>query len=145
MDKKKIARVIATIIISFVMFSVFILDIVTLVLCNKYEKNYEITTEDFSYKNGNDRIHFLNTGNSAWKQRTFRTYRFRRRWWKPTKNNRVWRLQRRSYKLFKKGCKKWKWRSLPWFYFRYSQPLRPHWCFLRYYKWRTNKNRQSIF
>ena len=64
MDKKKIARVIATIIISFVMFSVFILDIVTLVLCNKYEKNYEITVEDFSYKNGNDRIHFLNTGNS---------------------------------------------------------------------------------
>ncbi len=64
MDKKKLARVIATIIISFVMFSVFILDIVTLVLCNKYEKNYEITTEDFSYKNGNDRIHFLNTGNS---------------------------------------------------------------------------------
>ena len=64
MDKKKLARVIATIIISFVMFSVFILDIVTLVLCNKYEKNYEVTTEDFSYKNGNDRIHFLNTGNS---------------------------------------------------------------------------------
>ncbi len=64
MDKKKLARVIATIIISFVMFSVFILDIVTLVLCNKYEKNYTLTVEDFSYANGNDRIHFLNTGNS---------------------------------------------------------------------------------
>ena len=64
MDKKKLARVIATIIISFVMFSVFTLDILTLVLCNKYEKNYTVLTEDFSYSNGNDRIHFLNTGNS---------------------------------------------------------------------------------
>lgn len=64
MDKKKLVRVIATIIISFVMFSVFILDIITLVLCNKYEKNYTLTTEDFSYSNGDDRIHFLNTGNS---------------------------------------------------------------------------------
>lgn len=64
MNKKKLARVIATIIISFVMFSVFILDIVTLALCNKYEKNYTLTTEDFSYSNGDDRIHFLNTGNS---------------------------------------------------------------------------------
>ena len=64
MDKKKLARVIATIIISFVMFSVFTLDILTLVLCNKYEKNYTVLTEDFSYSNGNDRIHFLNVGNS---------------------------------------------------------------------------------
>lgn len=64
MDKKKLARVIATIIISFVMFSVFSLDILTLVLCNKYEKNYTLETEDFTLKNGNDRIHFLNTGNS---------------------------------------------------------------------------------
>ncbi|MBE6748240.1 MAG: MBL fold metallo-hydrolase [Ruminococcaceae bacterium] len=64
MDKKKLARVIATIIISFVMFSVFTLDILTLALCNKYEKNYTLLAEDFSYSNGNDRIHFLNTGNS---------------------------------------------------------------------------------
>ncbi len=64
MDKKKLARVIATIIISFVMFSVFSLDILTLVLCNKYEKNYTLETEDFTLTNGNDRIHFLNTGNS---------------------------------------------------------------------------------
>ena len=64
MDKTKLVRVIATIIISFVMFSVFILDIVTLVLCNKYEKNYTLTTEDFTLSSGDDRIHFLNTGNS---------------------------------------------------------------------------------
>ena len=64
MDKKKLARVIATIIISFIMFSVFSLDILTLVLCNKYEKNYNLETETFTLENGNDRIHFLNTGNS---------------------------------------------------------------------------------
>ena len=64
MDKKKLARVIATIIISFVMFSVFSLDILTLVLCNKYEKNYQLETENFTFENGDDRIHFLNTGNS---------------------------------------------------------------------------------
>lgn len=64
MDKKKKARITATIIISFVMFSVFILDILTLVLCNKYEKNYQLEAEAFTFENGNDRIHFLNTGNS---------------------------------------------------------------------------------
>lgn len=63
-DRNKLIRVIATLIISFVMFSVFILDIVTLLLCNKYEANYNITAEEFNFKNGNDRIHFLNTGNS---------------------------------------------------------------------------------
>lgn len=46
------------------MFSVFSLDILTLVLCNKYEKNYNLETETFTLENGNDRIHFLNTGNS---------------------------------------------------------------------------------
>lgn len=64
MDKKKLARVIATIIISFVMFSVFSLDILTLVLCNKYEKNFTLEAEDFTKSAGDDRIHFLNTGNS---------------------------------------------------------------------------------
>ncbi len=64
MDKKKLARVIATVIISFVMFSVFSLDILTLVLCNKYEKNFTLEAEDFTKSAGDDRIHFLNTGNS---------------------------------------------------------------------------------
>ena len=63
-DKKKLARKIATVIITFIMASVFILDIYTLVLCNKYEKEYTFTTETFDLKNGDDRIHFLNTANS---------------------------------------------------------------------------------
>lgn len=64
MNGKKIARVIATWVVTFVMVSVFLLDIMTLVLCNKYEKNYDIKTETFTIENGDDRIHFLNTGNS---------------------------------------------------------------------------------
>ena len=63
-DKKKLARKIATVIITFVMASVFILDTYTLVLCNKYEKEYSFTRENFDLKNGDDRIHFLNTANS---------------------------------------------------------------------------------
>ncbi len=63
-DKKKLARQIATWVMTFVMTSVFLLDIMTLVLCNKYEKNYTFKTEDFSYSDGDDRIHFLNTANS---------------------------------------------------------------------------------
>ncbi len=64
MDKKKLIRVVATIIISTVMFSVFLLDIAVLLLCSKYESNFNIKPENFTYLYGNDRIHFLNTGNS---------------------------------------------------------------------------------
>ena len=64
MDKKKLARVIATIVISVVMFSVFILDIVTLTFCSKYERNYTLYQEFSIANKGDDRIHFLNTGNS---------------------------------------------------------------------------------
>lgn len=64
MNKKKLARKIATVIITFIMASVFLLDIYTLVLCNKYEKEYTFTDETFDLKNGDDRIHFLNTANS---------------------------------------------------------------------------------
>ena len=49
---------------TFVMTSVFVLDIITLALCNKYEKNYVFTDEAFDFSNGDDRIHFLNTLNS---------------------------------------------------------------------------------
>jgi beta-lactamase superfamily II metal-dependent hydrolase len=55
---------IATVIIMTIMFSVFILDIITVVLCNKYEDRYEITAETFASAGTADRIHFLNTGNS---------------------------------------------------------------------------------
>ncbi len=63
-DKKKLARVIATWIVTSVMLSVFILDIIVVALGNKYVNETPITSEAFDYKNGDDRIHFLNTANS---------------------------------------------------------------------------------
>lgn len=63
-DKKKLARVIATWVVTAVMVSVFVLDIITLVLDNRYVGETPITDEDFSYSTGDDRIHFLNTANS---------------------------------------------------------------------------------
>lgn len=63
-DKKKLARVIATWVVTGVMLSVFILDIVVVALGNKYVNEIPITDENFDYKNGDDRIHFLNTANS---------------------------------------------------------------------------------
>ena len=63
-DKKKLARVIATWVVTTVMLSVFILDIVVVALGNKYVNQVAITDEAFDYKNGDDRIHFLNTANS---------------------------------------------------------------------------------
>ncbi|HZJ78013.1 MAG TPA: MBL fold metallo-hydrolase [Clostridia bacterium] len=64
MKKNVRARKIATFIIMTIMFSVFILDIITVVLCNKYENRYPITAEVFASGNGADRLHFLSTGNS---------------------------------------------------------------------------------
>lgn len=63
-DKKKLARVIATWVVTSVMLSVFILDIVVVAIGNKYVNETPISTETFRYENGNDRIHFLNTANS---------------------------------------------------------------------------------
>ncbi len=63
-DKKKIARIIATWLVTGVMLSVFILDTVVLILDNKYVSQIAVTDEDFSGKNSDDRIHFLNTANS---------------------------------------------------------------------------------
>lgn len=56
------AKKVATWIIVPLMFLIFILDMMTLVLCNIYESKYEITNETFSLENGDDRIHFLHTG-----------------------------------------------------------------------------------
>ena len=64
LNGKQRAKKIATVIMVFIMTSVFLLDIYTLVLCNKYEKEYTFSEETFDLKNGNDRIHFLNTANS---------------------------------------------------------------------------------
>ncbi|MBQ8182822.1 MAG: MBL fold metallo-hydrolase [Clostridia bacterium] len=63
-DKKKLARVIATWLVTGVMLSVFILDTVVLVLDNIYVSKAEIINEDFSGNTGDDKIHFLNTSNS---------------------------------------------------------------------------------
>ena len=59
-----LVRKIATWVITVIMTSVFVLDIFTYVLCNKYEKNFDITEETFDYRFGDERIHFLNTANS---------------------------------------------------------------------------------
>ncbi len=63
-DKKKLARVISTWLVTGVMLSVFILDIFTLVADNHYVSQIPITDETFTYESGDDRIHFLNTANS---------------------------------------------------------------------------------
>ncbi len=64
MNKGKLARVIATWLVTSIMVSVFVLDIITLILDNRYVEEISITDEDFSYTTGDDRIHFLNTANS---------------------------------------------------------------------------------
>ena len=58
------AKKIATWIVVPLMAAIFILDIFTVVIGNRYAKKYMPEKETFSYENGDDRIHFLNTGNS---------------------------------------------------------------------------------
>ncbi len=58
------AKKIATWIIVPLMAAIFILDIITVALCNRYCARYPIAAEDFSLSAGDDRIHFLNTANS---------------------------------------------------------------------------------
>jgi len=63
MDKNKVKKI-ATWIIVPLMAAIFVLDIATVIIGNNYCRRYEITQESFDYKNGDDRIHFLNTANS---------------------------------------------------------------------------------
>lgn len=63
-DKKKLSRIIATWVVTTVMLSVFILDIIVVAVGNKYANEIPITDESFDYSLGDDRIHFLNTANS---------------------------------------------------------------------------------
>ena len=63
-DKRKLARVIATWVVTAIMLSVFILDIFTISLDNKYVSEIHIENETFTQASGADRIHFLNTANS---------------------------------------------------------------------------------
>lgn len=63
MNKKRVKKI-ATWIIVPLMAAIFVLDIVTVVISNNYARKYYPTKERFTYENGNDRIHFLNTANS---------------------------------------------------------------------------------
>lgn len=63
-DKEKLARIIATWVVTAVMLSVFILDIAVVAIGNKQVNKIKITDESFDYSSGDDRIHFLNTANS---------------------------------------------------------------------------------
>lgn len=63
-DKKKLARIIATWVVTSVMLSVFILDIIVVAFGNKYVNQIPVLNETFNYETGDDRIHFLNTANS---------------------------------------------------------------------------------
>ena len=63
-DKRKLTRVIATWVVTGIMLSVFILDIITIALDNKYVSEINIKDETFNQAIGVDRIHFLNTANS---------------------------------------------------------------------------------
>lgn len=44
------------------MIIIFVLDIVSVAYANVLEKRYDIAGETFTYRNGDDRIHFLSTG-----------------------------------------------------------------------------------
>ncbi len=63
MNKKK-AKKIATWIIVPLMAAIFLLDIATVVIGNRYARKYYPKNETFDYQYGDDRIHFLNTANS---------------------------------------------------------------------------------
>lgn len=63
MNKNKVKKI-ATWIIVPLMASFFILDIITVVIGNRYADGCDLEPENFSYEYGNDRIHFLNTANS---------------------------------------------------------------------------------
>ncbi|MBO5410700.1 MAG: MBL fold metallo-hydrolase [Clostridia bacterium] len=63
MNKNK-AKKIATWIIVPLMAAIFILDIITVALSNRYADEFTVNQETFTLENGDDRIHFLNTANS---------------------------------------------------------------------------------
>lgn len=64
MNKKKLARVIATWLVTAVMVSVFLLDIVTVILANSYVSDVTLSSGQPERSDSADRIHFLNTANS---------------------------------------------------------------------------------
>ncbi len=63
MKKNKIKKI-ATWIIVPLMAAIFILDIATVAIGNNYCRRFSVEQETFDNRNGNDKIHFLNTANS---------------------------------------------------------------------------------
>lgn len=63
MESKKIKKI-ATWIVVPLMVSIFVLDIFTVIIGNRYARKYMPVQEKFKADNTADRIHFLNTGNS---------------------------------------------------------------------------------
>lgn len=63
MNKTRIKKI-ATWVVVPLMAAIFALDIVTVVLGNRYSKAWQPHRETFTYEYGDDRIHFLNTANS---------------------------------------------------------------------------------
>lgn len=63
-DKKKLARVIATWVVTAVMLSVFILDIAVVRIAYNYADSVPVSDEAATTPESDDRIHFLNTANS---------------------------------------------------------------------------------
>lgn len=63
MKKRNIKKILTWIIVP-LMVAIFLLDIVTVVLGNKYSRSVSFGQETFTLETGDDRIHFLNTANS---------------------------------------------------------------------------------
>lgn len=63
-DKKKLARVIATWVVTGVMLSVFLLDIAVVRIAYNYASDVSVVQESSALVKSDDRIHFLNTANS---------------------------------------------------------------------------------
>lgn len=63
MKKRNVKKIVTWIVVP-LMIAIFLLDIVTVVLCNRYARRFEFGAETFSLETGDDRIHFLNTANS---------------------------------------------------------------------------------
>lgn len=63
MKKRNVKKIITWIIVP-LMIAIFLLDIITVVLCNRYARRFEFEQETFTLSKGDDRIHFINTKNS---------------------------------------------------------------------------------
>lgn len=64
MTKKELAKKIATWVMMTIMLSVFILDIICVAMCNKYQDKFTLLEAPFLLSGAADRLHFLNTKNS---------------------------------------------------------------------------------